>query len=389
MYSKNLKVLWLVVSLSLIFASNSYSQIVVGAARLDQYLPDLQNKNVALVVNHTSTINKTHLADSLLNLGIKITKIFAPEHGFRGTASAGEVILNNVDSKTGIPLISLYGKNKKPTAEHLKDIDIVIFDIQDVGVRFYTYPTTMHYVMEACAENNKNCIVLDRPNPMGHIIDGPVLESKFKSMVGWNPVPVVHGLTVGELALMINGEKWLKDSSYCNLKVVSVQNYSHGMVYNLPIAPSPNLPNQQSIYLYASLCMFEAIDASVGRGTSMQFQVVGSPSSKYGKFNFTPEDKPGAVNPVLEGKTCYGKDLRWINARDLGFSLKFLKEFIKKARYNPAYITSPSHFDRLAGNDTLRKQLLGKTSEKKIKASWQPALEVYKTTRAKYLIYPE
>lgn len=389
MYSKRWRATWLITSLLFIFKANINCQVIVGAARLDQYLPNLQNKNVALVVNHTSTINKTHLADSLLSLGIKITKIFAPEHGFRGTASAGEVIQNNIDSKTGIPLISLYGKNKKPTADHLKDVEIVIFDIQDVGVRFYTYPTTMHYVMEACAENNKNCIVLDRPNPMGHIIDGPILDPKFKSMVGWNPVPVVHGLTVGELALMINGEKWLKDSVYCNLKVVSVQNYNHSMVYNLPIAPSPNLPNQQSIYLYASLCLFEAIDASVGRGTNMQFQVVGSPQAKFGIFSFTPVDKPGAINPVLEGKTCYGKDLRWFNARDLGFSLKYVKEFIKKARYNPSYITSISHFDRLAGNDTLRKQLLGKTSEKKIRASWQPGLNVFKTTRTKYLIYPE
>lgn len=376
-------------SIFFIFSVKTSAQIIVGAQQLDLYLPQIRQKNVALVVNHTSTIGKTHLADSLLNLGIKITKIFAPEHGFRGTASAGEIIQNNIDSKTGIPLISLYGKTKKPSADHLRDIDVVIFDIQDVGVRFYTYPTTMHYVMEACAENNKNLIVLDRPNPMGHMVDGPVLDTKFKSMVGWNPVPVVHGLTVGELAKMINDQKWLKDSVNCNLTVIPVKNYVHSNEYVLPIAPSPNLPNQQSIYLYASLCLFEAMEASVGRGTNMQFQVCGGTSAKFGKFTFTPEDKPGAINPVLEGKLCFGKDLRWVDARHMGFSLKYVREFIKKSKYSASFISSPSHFDRLAGNDTLRKQLLGKTTEKKIRAGWQSDLEAFKKLRVKYLIYPE
>jgi uncharacterized protein YbbC (DUF1343 family) len=358
-----------------------------GAEQLDKYLPFLSNKNVALVVNHTSIIGTTHLADTLQKLGVKITKIFAPEHGFRGTASDGEHVANNIDLKTGIPLISLYGKNNKPLPEQLVDVDIIIFDIQDVGVRFYTYPTTMHYVMEACAENNKKMVVLDRPNPNGQFIDGPVLNVKYKSMVGYNPVPVLHGLTVGELAKMINGEGWLKNNVKCDLQVVENKNYSHRMKYILPIAPSPNLPNQQSINLYASLCLFEAMDASVGRGTNKQFQIIGSPDAKFGKYTFTPVPKPGSINPPLKGQLCYGIDLSMVPAENLGFSLKYIMAFLAKAKIKKEYINNISHFDRLAGSDTLRKQLLAGFSEKKIKETWQKDLSKYKKIREKYRIY--
>ena len=360
-----------------------------GSEQIDKYLPLLKGKKVALVVNHTSVVGKTHLADTLLALGINIKTIFAPEHGFRGTASAGEHVANNIDSKTGIPLISLYGKTKKPTTAHLADIDIVIFDIQDVGVRFYTYPTTMHYVMEACAENNKKMLVLDRPNPMGHIIDGPILDKKYRSMVGWNPTPVLHGLTIGELALMINGQGWLEGNRKCDLTVIENKDYSHKMRYVLPIAPSPNLPNQQSINLYAALCLFEALDASIGRGTDMQFQVIGSPDPAFGKFSFTPEDKPGAINPVLEGKNCFGIDLRKVDSENIGFSLKYVIDFMNKSKDKNKYIVLPTHFDRLAGNDILRKQLLAGLSEKAIRATWKNDLDIYKKMRLKYRIYAD
>jgi uncharacterized protein YbbC (DUF1343 family) len=358
-----------------------------GAEQFEKYLPSLLNKNVALVVNHTSTIEGTHLADTLQKLGVKITFIFAPEHGFRGTASDGEHVANNVDKKTGIPLISLYGKNLRPTALQMAEIDLVVFDIQDVGVRFYTYPTTMHYVMEACAENNKKMLVLDRPNPNGHIIDGPILNTKYRTMVGWNPVPVLHGLTMGELAKMINGENWLRNNGKCDLQIIENKDYSHKMRYILPIAPSPNLPNQQSINLYAALCLFEAMDASIGRGTDMQFQVIGSPNPQFGAFSFIPEPKPGSINPPLKGEKCYGIDLRKLPAENLGFSLKYVIEFLKKSKNKVKYINNVAHFDRLAGSDTLRKQLLTGVSERKIRASWQNDLQEYKKMRLKYRVY--
>ncbi|MES2796220.1 MAG: DUF1343 domain-containing protein [Bacteroidota bacterium] len=365
------------------------SDFATGPDQIDKYLPLLLNKNVALVVNHTSLVGKTHLADTLQRLGVKIKTIFAPEHGFRGTASDGELVANNIDTKTGIPLISLYGKTKKPLPEHLKDIDVVIFDIQDVGVRFYTYPTTMHYVMEACAENNKKLIVLDRPNPNGRFIDGPILDLKFRTMVGWNPTPVLHGLTMAELALMINGEGWLEGKTKCDLQVIENKHYTHDMRYILPVAPSPNLPNQQSINLYAALCLFEAMDASIGRGTDKQFQIIGSPDSTFGKFSFIPEPKSGSINPPLKGKKCYGIDLTKVPSENLGFSLKYVIDFLKKSKNKEKYINNIAHFDRLAGSDILRKQLIAGLSEKKIKATWQKDLLDYKKMREKYRIYPD
>ncbi len=364
-------------------------KITTGAEQTNLYLPDLQGKTIALVVNHTSTIGKTHLADSLLSLGIKIKTIFAPEHGFRGTADAGEHVANGIDKKTGLPIVSLYGSNKKPSAEQLTGVDVVIFDIQDVGARFYTFTSTMHYVMEACAENNKMCLILDRPNPNGHYTDGPVLDKKFASFVGLNTVPVVHGCTVGELAQMINGEHWLKDGKVCKLKVVPCQNYTHQSVYAPPIAPSPNLPNLQSILLYPSICFFEGTDISVGRGTDLQFQVIGSPNSRNGAFTFTPVDKPGAKNPPQKGKLCYGVNLSTIDARSQRFTLKYVIAFHAVAEDKSKFFSSPSFFDKLAGTDTLRKQIAQGLPEGIIHKSWQSSLDAYRKTRKKYLLYAE
>jgi uncharacterized protein YbbC (DUF1343 family) len=360
----------------------------LGAQQTQDYFPLLKNKKVALVVNHTTTIGEVHLVDSLLATKINIVKIFAPEHGFRGTASNGEHIANGTDPKTGITLVSLYGKNKKPSKEQLADVDLVLYDIQDVGARFYTFTTTMHYVMDACAEYNKPLIILDRPNPTGHLVDGPVLNKKFASMVGWNTIPVLHGLTSGELAAMINGENWLECKKKCDLTIVKNQGYKHTMRYVLPIAPSPNLPNQQAINLYASLCLFEGLQASVGRGTNMQFQVVGADSKGYGSFTFTPQERAGALDPPLKNKLCYGLDLRNKEAENLGFSLKYIQYFLKKAPNKDKFLLSKSHFDRLAGTDSLRNQLWAGWSEKKIRETWQKDLTAYHKIRNKYLLYP-
>lgn len=362
---------------------------ILGCENTAAYLPDLKGKNVALVVNHTTIFsNRQHLADSLVSLGVKIKIIFAPEHGFRGDASAGEKISNGVDAKTGVAIASLYGANRKPSAAQLKDIDVVIFDIQDVGVRYYTYPSTMHYVMEACAENGKKCIVLDRPNPNGHYIAGPVLDRKFASFVGMNPVPIVHGLTSGELAQMINGEGWLAKGVKCDLKVVTCQKYNHQTVYDLPIAPSPNLPNRQSILLYPSICFFEGTEISVGRGTDSQFQVIGGTNPSYGKYTFTPTDKPGAINPPNEGKVCYGLDLTKINAYKEGLTLKYVIGMYQKAPDKNKFFTSPTFFDKLAGTDRIRTMIVAGKTEKEIVATWQNELKAFKEMRKKYLLYP-
>ncbi|MFN4147340.1 MAG: exo-beta-N-acetylmuramidase NamZ domain-containing protein [Runella sp.] len=364
-------------------------RLTLGCERTDVYLPMLKNKNVGLVVNHTTIFsNGRHLVDSLLSLGVSVKLIFAPEHGFRGNASAGEKIKNDIDSKTGLPIASLYGANRKPNAAQLKDIDVVIFDIQDVGVRYYTYPSTMHYVMEACAENGKKCIVLDRPNPNGHYVAGPVLDRRFASFVGLNPVPIVHGLTSGELAKMINGEGWLAKSQKCDLEVVVCQNYHHQMPYDLPVAPSPNLPNRQSILLYASICLFEGTPISVGRGTDTQFQVIGGTSPSYGSYTFTPEDKPGAINPPNKGKLCYGLDLTKVDAYKEGFTLKYVIEMYRKSPDKSKFFSSPDFFDKLAGTDMIRKQIMEGKSEQEIARGWKADLEKFKTLRKKYLLYP-
>ena len=358
-----------------------------GAEQTNLYVSDLKGKTIALVVNHTSTIGKTHLADSLLALGMKIKTIFAPEHGFRGTADAGEHVANGIDKKTGLPIVSLYGNNKKPSAAQLEGIEVVIFDIQDVGARFYTYTSTMHYVMEACAEQGKKLLILDRPNPNGHYVDGQVLDKKFASFVGLNPVPVVHGCTVGELAQMINGEGWLTGNKKCNVQIIKCLGYKHSTPYNPPIATSPNLPNLQSMLLYPSICFFEGTDVSVGRGTDKQFQVIGSPNLKNGTFTFMPEDKPGAKNPPQKGKLCYGEDLSQIDARKQEFTLKYIIDYYQKSDNKAKFFSSPAFFDKLAGSDTTRKQIIAGSTETQIRTSWKVGLDNYKMIRKKYLLY--
>ncbi len=362
--------------------------LLLGIDRTGEYLPLLAGKRVGLVVNHTTLFSDgTHLADSLLALGVNIKTIFAPEHGFRGVADAGATIKDGKDAKTGLPIVSLYGKNKKPSPEQLRDIDIMLFDIQDVGVRYYTYPSTMHLVMEACAENGQSCLVLDRPNPNGDYVDGPVLDRKFASFVGMNPVPVVHGLTSAELALMINGEGWLAGEKACSLAVVPCLGYDHRQVYELPVKPSPNLPNLQSIRLYPSICLFEPTIVSVGRGTDTQFQVIGAPNKRLGPYRFTPVDKPGAQNPPNEGKRCYGLDLRQVNTRQEGFTLKYLLDFYNKTPDKSKFFTSESFFDKLAGTDMIRKMMVAGNTEAEIRAAFTPKLEEFKAMRAKYLLY--
>ena len=360
------------------------AQIQTGADQLDSYLPLLKNKKVGLIVNPTSEINNTHLVDTLSSLNVDIKRVFGPEHGFRGNVSAGAHVSN--EKTDAYEIISLYGKNKKPTKEQLSDLDIVIFDIQDVGVRFYTYISTLHYVMEACAENHKELIILDRPNPNGNYIDGPVLNPKFKSFVGMHSIPVVHGLTIGEIAQMINGENWI--SSPCEITIINCLNYNHNTSYNLPVKPSPNLPNIQSIKLYPSLCFFEPTQISVGRGTESPFQVVGSPLSK-GEYTFTPKSIPGVSKyPKHENKECKGLDLRTSNTKeqiDLSYLIQYYSDYPNKAEF----FTKPSFFNLLAGNDQLIKQIKEGWSEEKIRNSWQEGLNKYKVMRKKYLLYAD
>ncbi len=376
-------------------------RITVGAARFEKYIKKLKNKNVAMVVNQTSVIgrNQTHLVDSLLKRGIAIKKIFAPEHGFRGDADAGEKITNGLDPKTGIPIVSLYGKKSKPDAEDLKNIDVLVFDIQDVGVRFYTYISTLQYIMEAAAEQKKPIFVLDRPNPNGHFIDGPVLEKSLTSFVGMQPVPIVYGMTIGEYAKMLNTERWLTGGLKANLCVVPCVGYDHNSFYELPVKPSPNLPNARAIYLYASLCFFEGANVSVGRGTNKQFQIYGTPQYPKEKtsFSFTPKPMDGAKKPFLEGQECFGfdltdeskymiiKDLQKNKKIDLTFLLKIYTDFTDKN----SFFLKGNFFDKLAGTTQLRQQLIDGKSEADIRASWQAGLTRFKQIRKKYLLYKD
>lgn len=354
---------------------------IVGAARFDQYLEKLVGKRVALTVNQTSMVGNSHLVDTLLAQGVQIKKIFAPEHGFRGDADAGAKIDNSVDAKTGLPLLSLYGKTKKPTPEFLADIDVVIFDIQDVGARFYTYISTMHYVMEACAEQGKQVVVLDRPNPNGDYVDGPVLQKGFESFVGMHPIPVVHGLTVGELAQMINGEKWLPNGLTCDLTVIPCANYDHKTPYSLPVRPSPNLPNDQAIQLYPSICFFEGTDISLGRGTPFPFQAIGGPNQVYGSFEFTPVSTPGAAtNPPHQDRKCYGLDLRNTETANQ-VNISYLIEFVQKTPDKKAFFSNSRFFNLLAGNDTFQRQLVEGKTEAEIRSSWASDLAAYRMTR--------
>jgi len=359
-----------------------------GAWQTDEYLTRLESKTVALVVNQASTIQGSHLVDSLLALGVNIKTIFSPEHGFRGDADAGEKVDNSIDEATGIPIISLYGSHKKPTPEDLEGIDIVVFDIQDVGVRYYTYMGTMSLVMEACAELDIPVLVLDRPNPNGHYVAGPVLDLKFKSFVGVFPIPIVYGLTIGEMAHMINNEGWL-NSKKCDLKVIKNLNYSHKTLYDLPIQPSPNLPNSRSVELYPSLCLFEPTVISIGRGTTYPFQVIGYPDSTFGKFSFTPISIEGmSKNPKYKDQNCFGIDLRE-NGGNERFSLKYLIENYNKYGGGESFFTSASFFDKLAGTDNIRLMMLDGKSELEIERSWQVKLNEYLVMRKKYLLYED
>lgn len=366
------------------------AQVSVGAEQTAEYLPLLKGKNVAVVVNPTSHIKQRHLVDSLLTLGVKIKTIFAPEHGFRGDQEAGAHIKSGVDSATKLPVISLYGNRKKPTAADVKGIQYIVFDIQDVGARFYTYISTLHYIMESCAENKIPLLILDRPNPNGHYVDGPVLDTNFKSFVGMHPVPVVHGMTVGEYAKMINGEKWLPKGTQCQLTVVKCKNYTHQVMYKLPIKPSPNLPTVESVYLYPSLCFFEGTDVSVGRGTNKPFESVGKPGFTKGSYEFTPVRISGvAENPPYAGQKCTGILLTEFGKSFMplhnGLYLSWLVDFYKESADKDKFFND--FFDKLAGTDQLRKQVIaGKTADEIVK-SWQPALDTYKAMRKKYLLY--
>lgn len=383
---------WLFVLILLVCNVHLNAQETVphtGAEQTERYLPLLKGKNIALVVNQTSIIgqNKTHLLDTLLSCGVNIKKVFAPEHGFRGNADAGETVKNGKDSRTGIPIISLYGNNKKPNAGQMKDIDIVIFDIQDVGARFYTYISTLHYVMEACAEQGKQLVILDRPNPCDYV-DGPVMQPAFRSFVGMDAIPLLHGCTVGELAQMINGEGWLKSTpKQCRLTVIPIQGWKHGQPYSLPVKPSPNLPNDQAIALYPSLCLFEATNISVGRGTHIPFQILGAPNKKYGTFKFTPKSLPGFdKNPMHKDKVCYGVDLRSVTVNK-GLTLNYFLDFYKKSGQGAAFFSRARWFDLLMGNDKVRKEILAGKDEQEIKAGWKKELDAYKNIRKKYLLY--
>ncbi|MCZ6900622.1 MAG: DUF1343 domain-containing protein [Bacteroidetes bacterium] len=363
--------------------------VKVGAERPDIYFKYFKDKKLGLVVNQTSMVGSTHLVDTLLSLGAKIERIFAPEHGFRGKVEAGEMVSDGKDIITGLPIVSLYGKNKKPTSEQLADLDLLVFDIQDIGARFYTYISTMHYLMEACAENQKTLIILDRPNPHGHYIDGPVLQLEFRSFVGMHPIPVVHGLTVGELALMINGENWLPEGLQCNVKVIEVENYTHNTKYILPVWPSPNLPNQQAILLYPSLCFFEGTVMSLGRGTYFPFQVIGYPDALFGEFEFTPISIKGmSRNPRYQDQVCYGLDLREV-APPEGISLQHLIFFYQLHLQHSDEPFFTDYINTLAGSETLKKQIQSGLSEIEIKKSWQPELQAYAQKRKKYLLYPD
>lgn len=370
------------------------AQVKNGADRLEELFPLLENKRISLVVNQTSLVQNVHLLDTLYNKGVHITQVFAPEHGFRGDADAGEFIKNGKDYRTQVPIISLYGKNKKPQPAQLQQTDIVIFDIQDVGARFYTYISTMFYVMQACAENNKELIILDRPNPCDYI-DGPVLDMKYKSFVGMLPIPVLHGCTIGELAQMINGEGWLGNNLQCPLKVITIEDWKHGQPYSLPVKPSPNLPNDQAIALYPSLCPFEGTSVSVGRGTDFPFQIIGSPTTKNLKFRFMPHSMKGSdKHPLHQDAYCYGLNLSSEKNIPKGFSLQYVIQFYNyfqnlTKHAEKEFFTRPHWFDLLMGTNQVRLDILKNKTEEQIRSACQKKLNQYKEIRKKYLLYED
>jgi uncharacterized protein YbbC (DUF1343 family) len=374
-------------------AAKAQRAVRTGAQRTDVYLESLRGKRLGLVVNHSSLLGEVHLVDTLLALDLDVRALFAPEHGFRGQADAGALVKDGRDSRSGLPLRSLYGKNKKPSPEQLADLDVLVFDIQDVGARFYTYLSTLHYVMEACAEQGLEVVVLDRPNPNGHYVDGPVLEPAFRSFVGMHPIPVVHGMTLGELARMINGEGWLEGGVKVKLTVVPCEGWSRSQPWTLALPPSPNLKTQRSLYLYPSLCFFEGTVVSLGRGTPWPFEVIGHPGYTKSSFAFTPEPGPGSADPPLKGQRCLGMSFRELpedSARAwAALHLEPLRQMYRELNMGTAFFLSNGFFDKLAGTDQLRLQLMANQSEEEIRASWQPGIRRFLEQRKPYLLYGE
>lgn len=389
----------LFLSLLILFTSVAQESIQTGAEQTAKYIPLLKGKRVAIMANQTSIVGSSHLVDSLVKLGVNIVKVFGPEHGFRGNASAGVHVADENDPATGIPVISLYGKKNKPSKEDMADVDILIYDLQDVGVRFYTNINALARLMEACAENGKEMLLLDRPNPNGYLVDGPVLDMKYKSGIGMFPIPMAHGLTVGEFAQMVNGEGWLKDKLKCKITIIPVANYNHDMPYTLPVKPSPNLNTQQAILLYPSTCMFEGIYLNHGRGTYFPFTVIGSPELKdLYSFSYTPTGIKGmAETPLFMDQVCYGIDLRNYDVNQLRktrqINLEWIKELYKAHPYKEKFFDSKlsnqmGTIEKLIGSGEFRQQIIDGKSEKEIRASWEPGLSQYKEMRKKYLLYP-
>ena len=377
-----LLVLFVAISIT---ATPQSAKLKTGAEQIDVVLSKIGDKRVGLLINQTSLVGKTHLADTLKSRNARLIKIFAPEHGFRGTADAGEVVVDGVDTKTGFPVVSLYGSNKKATPEQLADVDVVIFDIQDVGTRFFTYISTLTYMMEACAENNKKLIILDRPNPNGSYVDGPIMQPEFKSFVGMHPIPIVHGMTIGEYAQMVNGEGWLTGGKKCELEIVTLKNWKHTDTYSVPVRPSPNLPNDHGIGLYPSTCLLEGTVLSVGRGTQNPFELLGHPSMKSLKFQFTPVGIDGmAKTPPLQDQLCYGLDLRKEKIPrkvDLQYVITLYKAFPDKEKFFIPY------FEKLAGTKELREQIKKGMTDAQIHATWKKDLDAFKEKRKTYLLY--
>ncbi len=369
-----------------LWAGAQQAQVQMGIHQLDKVVAATEGKRVGLLVNNTAALGNVHLVDLLLTLKVNVKKVFAPEHGFRGTADAGETVTDSKDPNTGLPIVSLYGNNKKPTAAQLADIDIVIFDIQDVGTRFFTYISSLHYLMEACADNKKKVIVLDRPNPNGHYVDGPVLQPELKSFVGMHPIPIVHGLTVGELAQMINGEGWLAGGKKCDLEIVRMLFYTHATPFTVPIKPSPNLPTQHGILLYPTTCLFEGTALSVGRGTQTPFEVIGHPALTQFTFQFTPISIPGmAKQPPFQDQRCFGWDFREAKPESriqVQWLIDAYQAFPEKEKFFIPF------FDKLAGTAILKEQIQQGLSEQQIRESWKRDLEAYQSMRQKYLLYP-
>lgn len=368
--------------------SQSQERVITGSERLDVYLPMLKGKKVGIMANQTSIVGDKHLVDVLLENGVDLKFAFIPEHGFRGTIERGEDVNNDVDQQTGLPLYSLYGENHQADSL-VSSVDLMIFDIQDVGARFYTYVVGMHNVMQLCADNNRPVMILDRPNPNGEQVDGPVRkDDKFKSDISYHKVAMIHGLTIGELAQMINGEGWLNDGDTCALTIIKLKNYTHKTKYELPVTPSPSLPNYQSVRLFPLLCLFEATDFSIGRGTDYPFQVVGYPDSTFGRFTFTPGSRTGmAAHVEQQGNMCYGLDLRGLKADSIRFTLKYILDFYNKMP--DKFFARPTFFDKLAGTDKLREQIINGWSEEQIRDSWKEELNEYKAMRKKYLLYED